>query len=223
MTDGKRVGVFGGTFDPIHVGHLAAVEDAAHILGLTRVLFVPNRQPPHKVGKKVSAATDRVAMVERAIADNPQFELSLIEQERSGLSHIIDTMRELQNERGADARLVFLVGCDALPDLHRWYQPQALLDEFEVVVMDRPTGRAIDWSEVERHFPLIREQVQTVHVAQLEISGEDIRRRVKEGLPIRYQVLPPVERYILRRGLYRQEDGTGSQSFPINPGYRSDR
>ena len=93
MTDGKRVGVFGGTFDPIHVGHLAAVEDAAHILGLTRVLFVPNRQPPHKVGKKVSAATDRVAMVERAIADNPQFELSLIEQERSGLSHIIDTMR----------------------------------------------------------------------------------------------------------------------------------
>lgn len=206
MNEGARVGVFGGTFDPIHIGHLAAVEDAAHALSLDTVLFVPNRQPPHKAAQLVSPARDRVAMVERAIADNPRFVLSLVEQERSGPSHIVDTMRELRDDLGTKTRLYFLVGCDALGDLHNWYQPQALLDEFHVVVMDRPTGRSIEWREVEVDFPRIREQVQVVHVAQLEISGEDIRRRVREGMPIRYQVLPQVAEYILDRGLYRATD-----------------
>jgi len=196
------VGVFGGTFDPIHIGHLAAVEDAAHALALDSVLFVPNRQPPHKVNKFVSPAGDRVAMVERAIADNPRFVLSLVEQEREGPSHIVDTMRELRGSLEPNTELYFLVGCDALGDLRRWYQPQALLDEFSVVVMDRPTGRSIDWRDVEVDFPRIRQQVPVVHVAQLEISGEDIRRRVREGMPIRYQVLPQVAEYILARGLY---------------------
>ena len=200
-----HIGVFGGTFDPIHVGHLAAVQDAAHALGLDQVLFVPNRQPPHKVGQQVSPAADRVAMVERSVAGNPLFALSLIEQQREGPSHIVDTMHELQDAIGGDMPLTFLVGCDALPDLHRWYKPEELLEEFSVVVMDRPTGRSVDWREVERHFPAIREQVRMVHVAQLEISGEDIRRRVRLGLPIRYHVLPAVEQYILDRGLYRSE------------------
>lgn len=194
--------MFGGTFDPIHVGHLAAVEDAAQALGLHEVMFVPNRQPPHKAGKIVSPARDRVAMVERAIADNAQFLLSLIEQERDGPSHIVDTLQELQQCLGNSIELVFLVGCDALADLHRWYKPDELLREFTVAVMDRPTGVAIDWSAIEQRFPDIRQQVQVVHVAQLEISGEDVRRRVREHKPIRYHVLPQVANYIFDHGLY---------------------
>jgi len=194
--------VFGGTFDPIHVGHLAAVEDAAQALGLHEVMFVPNRQPPHKAGKIVSPARDRVAMVERAIADNSRFLLSLIEQEREGPSHIVDTLQELQQYLGNSIELVFLVGCDALAELHRWYKPDELLQEFAVAVMDRPTGVAIDWSAIEHRFPEIRQQVQVVHVAQLEISGEDVRRRVREHKPIRYHVLPQVANYIFDHGLY---------------------
>lgn len=202
MRNGQAVGVFGGTFDPIHVGHLVAVQDAAWALGLDRVLFVPNRQPPHKGGKQVSAVEDRVAMVKLSVAGNPLFEMSLIELERSGPSYTLDTMRELRRQRLGD-RLFFLVGCDALADLHRWHQAQTLLDEFQVVIMDRPTGQTVDWSSVERYFPRIREQARTVHVAQLEISGEDIRERVRSGRPIRYQVAPAVEEYILERSLYR--------------------
>lgn len=199
---GDRVGVFGGTFDPIHLGHLAAVQDAAWSLGLDRVLFVPNRQPPHKQGATVSSVDDRVAMVRLSVASNPRFEMSLLELEREGPSYTLDTLREL-NRRMPDTSLYFLVGCDALPALHAWHEPDRLLAEFQVVVMDRPTGQTVNWVQVEEHFPRIREQVQTVHVAQLEISGEDIRARVRSGRPIRYQVVPEVEAYIEQRGLYR--------------------
>ncbi|GAC1508675.1 MAG: nicotinate-nucleotide adenylyltransferase [Chloroflexota bacterium] len=203
MSEKRKIGVFGGTFDPIHVGHLAAVQDVVHELNLQRVLFVPNRQPPHKRQENVSRAVDRFAMVTRSIQDNPVFDLCMMEQERAGPSHIVDTMRELQSAFHETHDLCFLVGCDALPALHTWYEPDALLDEFCVVVMDRPTGHSVDWREFETRFPKIREQVTTVHVAQLDISGEDIRRRVRSGRPIRYQVLPAVEEYILAQGLYR--------------------
>lgn len=199
----RRIGIFGGTFDPIHVGHLAAVEDAAARLDLERVLFVPNHVPPHKRPQVVSDPQDRVAMVELAIADNSRFEISLIELARPGPSYTLDTLRELREQFGPDAALYFLVGCDALGALHTWHEPDALLREFHVVFMDRPTGEVIDWTAAEHRFPGIRDQVTVVDVAELEISGEDIRRRVRVGLPIRYYVLPPVRRYIEQHELYR--------------------
>jgi nicotinate-nucleotide adenylyltransferase len=199
----RGIGIFGGTFDPVHVGHLAAVEDAAARLQLECVLFVPNHVPPHKRHQVVSDAEDRVAMVELAIADNPRFDISLLELERPGPSYTLDTLRKLRKQFGPDADLYFLVGCDALGTLHTWHEPAALLKEFRVVFMDRPTGEVIDWAAAEQHFPGIREQVSVVDVAELEISGEDIRRRVREGRPIRYYVLPAVRRYIEQRNLYR--------------------
>lgn len=199
----ERVAVFGGTFDPIHLGHLAAVQDAADSLSVDRVLFVPNSHPPHKTTVPVSAAGDRVEMVRLSVADNPSFELSLVEFEREGPSYMLDTLRVLRSRLGTGTDLVFLAGCDALPQLHTWHRPGELLDEFNVVIMDRPTGSDVPWEEVERRFPSIRRQVQLVHVAQLEISGEDIRRRVSGGCSIRYLVVPAVERYIHDRGLYR--------------------
>lgn len=204
MTSDLRVGVFGGTFDPIHLGHLVAAEDAAHELSLDRVLFVPNAVPPHKRDREVSSAMHRIAMVELGIADNRHFSLSLVEIERGGPSYTLDTMRELRTRFGSEVRLFFVVGCDALPQLHTWHEPEALLEEFEVVIADRPSGgKPIDWAPVEARFPGIRDRVPIIHVAQLEISGVDIRERVRTARPIRYQVPPPVDRYIREQSLYR--------------------
>jgi nicotinate-nucleotide adenylyltransferase len=203
----RRIGVFGGTFDPIHIGHLASVQDAAEALDFELVLFVPNSRPPHKTESPVSPAADRVAMVKLSLEDNPAFELSMIEFERDAPSYTLDTMRILQRQLGSGAELYFLTGCDALVNLHTWHRPQELLDEFHVVVMDRPTDSEVPWPAVEQRFPDIRRQVKVVHVAQLEISSEDLRRRVRTGRSIRYYVVPAVDRYISNHGLYRDSPG----------------
>lgn len=197
-----RVGVLGGTFDPIHIGHLSAAQDAAALARLDRVLFVPNHMPPHKANGCVSAVDDRVAMVDLAVADNTLFDVSLVELERPGPSFTLETLRELQG-RLQGAHLVFLVGCDALSHLHTWHRPHDLLSEFELVVMERPTGHSIDWNALEGHFPGLGARLRVIPVAQLEVSSEGIRRRVAEGRPIRYLVPPAVAAYIERRGLYR--------------------
>ncbi|HZU11574.1 MAG TPA: nicotinate-nucleotide adenylyltransferase [Chloroflexota bacterium] len=197
-----RVGVLGGTFDPIHLGHLAAAEDAAAELRLDRVLFVPNRVPPHKTGHAVTPVSDRVAMVELAIADNTIFSMSRIELERPGPSYTLDTLRDMRALMGEDTELFFLVGCDAVPQLHTWHEPEQLLSEFNLVVMERPTGAPVNWEAAEERLPGLREKVDVLNLADLEISSQDIRRRVKEGRPIRYYVVPPVERYIREHGLY---------------------
>ncbi len=199
----ERVAVFGGTFDPIHLGHLAAVQDAADALAMDRVLFVPNSQPPHKTTVPVSSALDRVEMVRLSVADNERFELSLVEFERDGPSYMLDTLRVLRSRLSAGTELSFLAGCDALPQLHTWHRPEELLAEFHVVIMDRPAESDVSWAEVERRFPSIRRQVELVHVAQLDISGEDVRRRVSSGCSIRYLVVPAVERFIYDHALYR--------------------
>jgi nicotinate-nucleotide adenylyltransferase len=198
----RTTGVFGGTFDPIHIGHLAAVDDAAALLDLDLVLFVPNRIPPHKQDRRVSRTEDRVAMVQLSIQENPRFGLSTVELEREGPSYTLDTLRQLRGQM-PDDDIVFLAGCDALGALHTWHQPEELLDEFRMVIMDRPTGSPVDWESVERRFPGLRDRVEVLPVPLLEISGEDIRRRVREDRPIRYYVVPGVERYIDDHHLYR--------------------
>ena len=202
-----RIGVLGGTFDPIHIGHLAAAEDAAWRLKLDRILLIPNRQPPHKEGKDVSPVDHRVAMATLAVADNPLFHLDPIELERPGPSYTLDTLRGLRARYGEGTQLSFLVGCDALGQLHTWHEPDSLLEEFGLVVMERPTGSPVDWETVQSRFPQIRSQVEMVDVAELEISGNDIRARVRAGRPIRYYVLPQVARYIEEHGLYRDGEG----------------
>ena len=195
--------MFGGTFDPIHIGHLAAAQEAAETLRLDRVFFVPNGRPPHKQSLAVSEVADRVAMMTRAIADNPLFALSLIEVERPGLSYLLDTLRQFRNELQTGTEIYCLVGCDALRDLHSWHLPEQLLAEFQLVVLDRPSAQTVDWASVEQHFPDIHRQIQMVHVAQLQISSEEIRARMAEARSIRYYVPDSVYTYIQQRGLYR--------------------
>jgi nicotinate-nucleotide adenylyltransferase len=199
----RRVGIFGGTFDPIHVGHLAAAEDAAWRLTLEQVLFVPNNVPPHKLGREVSPTSHRVAMVEAAVADNPLFAVSRVEIERGGISYSLDTLRVLRTRFGPSAHLLFLTGVDALPELHTWHCPEDLLEEFEVVFLCRPDARSLDWKAIEARFAGLRDRVRIVGIPELEVSGTDIRERVREGRPIRYYVTPPVQEYIARHGLYR--------------------
>jgi nicotinate-nucleotide adenylyltransferase len=143
-------------------------------------------------------------MVSLGIAGNPQFQLSLAELEREGLSYTIDTLRAFRETMPHD-EIFFLAGCDAINQLHTWHEPDAILAEFGLVVMERPTASPVDWESAEQRFPNIRERVHVVDVAELEISGNDIRRRVQEGGPIRYHVIPAVERYIRSYGLYRDE------------------
>lgn len=198
-----RLGVFGGTFDPIHIGHLAGAQDAAAQLELDRVLFVPNRVPPHKQDRRVSSVEDRVAMVGLSVADNPLFELSLVELARDGPSYTIDTMRVLAAGFGPDVGLVFLSGRDALASLHTWHKPEQLLAEFEVVFLERPDAEVLDWTRIDMHFAGLRNRIHLLSIPQLEVSARDIRRRVAAGLPIRYYVLPAVEHYIAEHRLYR--------------------
>ena len=204
MSGEQRLGILGGTFDPIHIGHLAAAEDVAHALSLQRVLFVPNRQPSHKPQQVVSAVEDRVSMVELAIADNPLFVLSRIELDRPGPSYSLDTLRQLRSTVSSHVELVFVLGYDALDELHTWHEPDTLLEEFRLAVLDRPSGSALDWRTLERRFPRIRQQVTLVHVGQLEVSGRDIRQRVAGGRPYRYFVPHAVARYIAEHRLYRE-------------------
>jgi nicotinate-nucleotide adenylyltransferase len=202
MTASGGVCVFGGTFDPVHLGHLASADDAADALGAEQVLFVLNRAPPHKVGWQVSDAIDRLAMLRLAAAGNSRFDVSTVEIDRDGPSYTLDTMRELRARLGAETRLVFLLGFDALAELHTWHQPQRLLDEFEIVLLDRPTNDDPRWDIAGHHFPGIRNRIRAVHVVQLAISSRDIRERVRAGRPYRYLVPEPVAQYIATRGLY---------------------
>jgi len=202
----RRVGVLGGTFDPVHLGHLITVADVQDQLGLDHVLFVPNREPPHKTDHAVTHFEDRVAMVRLAIASNPTFRLDLTEVERPGLSYAVDTLRALRKRLGGDTELVFILGVDALLELDTWHEPDALLAENHVVAMERPrqdNSRADALDALATRFPTVRSRVRLVAVRAIELSAGDIRRRVREGRSIRYLVPEPVEAYIRERGLYR--------------------
>jgi nicotinate-nucleotide adenylyltransferase len=189
------IGIFGGTFDPPHLGHLVVVEAVSEQLNLERTLFIPAAIPPHKTGRKVSAPAHRVEMTRRAIADNPRFDLSEIEISRKGESYTVDTLNEL---RGLSPQEEFflIIGADELIDFHTWKSPSKILECSQVVVLNRLGS---DLSRVEDR--LIR-RVVFVDVPNIEISSTEIRERVREGKSIKYLVPASVEEYILHVGIY---------------------
>jgi nicotinate-nucleotide adenylyltransferase len=197
----QRVGVFGGTFDPIHVGHLIVAADLRFALGLDRLLFVPAGRPPHKPADLVSDDGDRLAMLELALADDPAAEISTADLERPGPSYTVDLLRILE-DRLPGARLVFLMGEDSLRDLPTWREPDEIARLAELGVATRP-GVEFDLEAITARVPASRGRVSVVETVQLSISSSDIRRRVRLGAPIRHQVPRAVEAYIADRGLYR--------------------
>lgn len=197
-----RLGVMGGTFDPIHLGHLIAAEEVRIALGLEKVLFLPAGHPPHKELAGISRAVDRVRMVELAIASNPFFELSLLDVEREGKSYTADTLRILHEERGDGTELFFIVGMDSLAELLTWRAPYDIIALSRLAVVNRPPYPTADLSALEASLPGLSERVVLVHIPGVDIASVDLRDRVRRGISIKYQVVEPVERYILESGLY---------------------
>lgn len=203
-----RVGVLGGTFDPIHYGHLILAEEARARLQLTRVLFVPAKDPPHKLQQPHSPAADRARMVELAIVGNAAFELSEVDLARPGPSYTVDTLGALQQALGPEAELYFLMGLDSLANILTWHRPADIVARAQLAVASRP-GYTVDLAALEQALPGISARTHMLDIPEIGIAAWDLRRRVAEGLPIRYQVPEEVERYIRARGLYRTGQGAG--------------
>lgn len=212
LVSGRKVGILGGTFDPVHYGHLVIAEDCRVQLGLDEVLFVPAGQPPHKRDSVISPATDRVAMVRLAIADNPYFRLSRVEVDRPGTSYSVDTVSLLRAEMGPESRLFFIVGRDLLADLPSWREPDRLASLCQIVAVNRPGYPPLDLAYLEPAIPGASEKITQLEVPDLNLAASELRRRVKEGRPIRYMTPDAVIGYIQRHGLYRAAVRGGSLS-----------
>lgn len=181
-----------------------AAAEAASALDLSRVLFVPARQPPHKPADALSAAEHRLAMLELAVADEPAFGVSRIDLDRPGPHYTVDLLRALRREASLseEVALWFVMGADSLQDLPTWHDPQALVRLARLAVLDRP-GYEPDLAALARVVPGVREIVDRLEMPLVGVSGTAIRERVAEGRTIRYQVPRAVEDYIARHGLYR--------------------
>lgn len=198
-----KVGVLGGTFDPVHIGHLIIAEAVQVQLRLEKVLFVPAGQPWLKLQHPITPVGYRVEMLRLAILPNLYFELSDVEVERSGPSYTIDTMVELRNQLGAQADLFFILGCDALAQFAEWKEPSKLIQLCKLAVVPRANLAFSALEDLERHIPGITDRVSYVATPIIDISSSQIRERVARGLSIRYLVPDKVEEYIAQRRLYR--------------------
>jgi nicotinate-nucleotide adenylyltransferase len=202
LTTVSHIGLLGGSFDPIHVGHLHIARQACAGLALDRVVFVPAGQPPHKLDQALTDPEHRFEMVRLALAEEPCFSVSRIDLDRPGPCYSVDTVRLLQEQWGPEARIYFLIGADSLVDLPTWYQPRRLLDLCQVVAIDRP-GYGVDLTALERRFPGASPAILLEHVPPIGVSATEIRRRVAEQRSIEGLVPPAVASYIEAHGLYR--------------------
>jgi nicotinate-nucleotide adenylyltransferase len=205
----RRVGVLGGTFDPVHYGHLAIAEQVREALALDRVLFVPAALPPHKLDEEVAPAADRAAMVELAIAGNPAFAMSEIELRRVGPSYTSDTLASLADEaarQGVARELFFILSVEALAGIGTWHEPRRVLELARLAVVPRPGAPLPSSSELEAMLPggaASLDRAVCVETVPLANSASDVRARVARGGSIRYLVPPAVEAYIRDHRLYR--------------------
>jgi nicotinate-nucleotide adenylyltransferase len=189
-----RVGVFGGTFDPVHVGHLAIANAALESVPLDRVLFVPARRAPLKERGPVADEEDRLRMLELAVAGEPRFSVSRVELDRAGPSYTVDTLEEL----GGGGDLFLILGSDAMANLPRWKDADRIAELATLTVAERPGA-----PERVGDAPIVR-----FDAPRLDISSRELRARAARGLSLRYLVPEPVWRHIEARGLYRAEGST---------------
>ena len=192
----RRVGVFGGTFDPPHLGHATAAGEVADALALDLVLWVPAATPPHKDGDIAPGALRRL-LVEAAVAHDPRFELCDLELERGGVSYTVDTLRRLRADHPR-WRMSLLLGSDLVGDFRRWKEPDAILRLAEPVAIARPGA------DPRSHVPRgAAARFRTVAVTPIDVSSSKVRERLRTGLSVRNMVSPPVMAIIEREGLYR--------------------
>jgi nicotinate-nucleotide adenylyltransferase len=193
----RRLGVMGGTFDPIHNGHLVAASEVAHLFSLDEVVFVPTGQPWLKSEQKVTAAEDRYLMTVIATASNPRFSVSRVDIERSGPTYTIDTLRDVREVYPPDTELFFITGADALAQMLSWRDMDELFTLAHFIGCTRPGHQLSDPG-------LPNGRVSLVEVPALAISSTECRQRVRSGEPIWYLVPDGIVQYINKRGLYRE-------------------
>jgi nicotinate-nucleotide adenylyltransferase len=196
---GRRVGVMGGTFDPIHYGHLVTAEEAVAQFGLDQVVFVPTGRPWKKADRDVSPGEDRYLMTVVATASNPRFSVSRVEIDREGPTYTVDTLRLLADEH-PDAELYFITGADAMLEIFDWKEAGDVLTLAHFIAATRP---GYDLARFEAAAPTQHPRVSMMDIPALAISSSDIRRRVHEGRAIRYLLPEGVKSYIEKQGLYR--------------------
>lgn len=199
-----RIGVFGGTFDPVHIGHLITAEECREQLELDRVLFVPANQPPHKPGREITPFHHRVEMLQFAIAGNPAFAVDECEGRRQPPSYTVDTLRELHRREPGNA-FYLIMGADMLIDFPTWHRPQEICSLATLAVTTRPGWQIPPFRQITERLGLRTEgvHIRLVETPQIGISATDLRRRVRDGRSIRYQTPRPVEIYIHEKHLYR--------------------
>ena len=198
----RRVGIFGGTFDPIHLGHLHIAQGLREKLNLDQIVWVVAGKPPHKRGQIVSEDNDRIAMVHLALGDSTGDIVSRVEVDRPGPSYTVDTLEQLTAELGP-ARYFFLMGEDSLRDFPTWRNPERILELADLGVVGRP-GIDTDLAGLEGALPALAGKVHLVSLDELPYSSSEIRQRVAAGLPIEDLTVEPVARYIRDHGLYLQ-------------------
>lgn len=194
-----RIGLFGGTFDPVHYGHLRLAEEAREAARLQRVLFVPAHVSPFRTAEPLSAPEHRLQMLRHALQDNPAFEVSDIEIRRGGVSYTVDTVQALRAQQ-PDAELFLILGADALQGFLAWREPERIAQLCTLLVGTRPDYDL--QAALDRLPPAIRERVQPVPMTPLGISATDLRQRAREQRSLRYLTPPNVIEYIVQHRLY---------------------
>jgi nicotinate-nucleotide adenylyltransferase len=197
-----KIGVMGGTFDPIHLGHLAVAEEAHQLLGLSEVRFMPAGHPYFKEAAAISPSADRVNMVNLAIAGKPYFTVSLLEVKRPGPSYAVDSMATMKKELGDGDELYFIMGWDSLMTLHLWFEAARLIRICRIVAAPRPGYPKPDVSQLEKDLPGIGARAVVMDKPLVDISATSIRQRVRQGLPIDGLVTVAVADYIKEKKLY---------------------
>ena len=199
LNGGGPIGVLGGTFDPVHIAHLAIAEEARESLGLSKVMFIPAAMPPHKVDRPVSDPEHRLAMVELAIADNPAFEASRIELGRTGPSYTVDTLEALGGDAAA---LVLILSAEAFRELRSWHRPERILELAQLAVVPRDGFPEANRAYLAEHFPGFEDRATFLTGPRLRLSASQLRDRAANGRSLRYLVPDAVAAYIGDHALY---------------------
>lgn len=206
----KRIAIMGGTFDPIHYGHLVTAEAVRHKYKIDRVLFVPTGHPPHKKNRDVSSPEHRYMMTMLATETNPYFYVSRIEIDREGTTYTIDTIKELKEMYDPDTKIYFITGADAFYEILTWKNSKELLQICSFIAATRPEYHK---EELINNIEVIKNNYQSkfhfIEVPALAISSSDIRNRVRDGRPIKYLLPETVENYINKYDIYKDENTHG--------------
>lgn len=198
----ERVGIYGGTFDPIHVGHLAIAEEARWALELDRLYLVPAAQQPLKADRHAASPDQRLAMARLACDSNPALIVSDLELRRPPPSYTVDTLLAFQKLLGADVELFFILGADAVADLPRWRRAADLIRLAHLAIIGRP-GYSVDLTALEAALPGLGDRIRLIDGLRLDISSSDLRARLATGRPVRYQIPDSVIAYIQQYRLYQ--------------------